>query len=87
MDKVYFEKDDYGTIRWFKENTRLLHREDGPALILATGYKSYWKNGYLHRTDGPAIILDNGDKAYYLNGIYYPHIKTNEEWIIFQIIN
>jgi len=109
MIKVYFEKNKYGTICWYKEGTKIphredgpakeysnrskewyydgeLHRADGPAIDYIDGYKEYWLNGLCHRKDGPAIIL-NGSGYYYLNDKYYPNITTDEEWLIFQIIN
>lgn len=41
----------------YKKNG-LLHREDGPALILADGTKYWYNEGKLHRLDGPAIESD-----------------------------
>jgi len=70
---------------WTKNN--LLHREDGPAIKLNNGTNMWYQNGKRHRLDGPAIEFYYGNKEYYLNGKYYPDIKTDEEWIIFQIIN
>jgi len=87
MTKVYSKKDEYGNIRWYKTGTNLLHREDGPALEWNDGTKWWYQNDRRHRTDGPAIEYINGFKYYYLNGKYYPDIKTDKEWIIFQIIN
>jgi hypothetical protein len=51
------------------------HREDGPAVVLATsawpkrlnGSKEWYINGNLHREDGPAIEIDNGTKYWYIN--------------------
>ena len=87
MTKVRSEINEYGDLFWFKEGTDILHREDGPAVEYADGTKFWFQNGLLHRLNGPAVELLNGDKEYYLNDIYYSEIKTNEEWIIFQIIN
>jgi hypothetical protein len=39
----------------------------------------------LHREDGPAMIK-NGYKRYFLNGYEYKNIKSDEEWIIKQIL-
>jgi len=51
-----------GTIRFFKDNSsRVLHREDGPAVIMANGLVAYYKFGKLHREDGPALV-DTSDK-------------------------
>ena len=45
-----------------------LHREDGPAIERAGGYKEWWLNGELHREDGPAVERAGGTKSWYLNG-------------------
>jgi hypothetical protein len=44
------------------------HREDGPAIEYANGYKSWFLNGKRHREDGPAVEYADGDKAWFLNG-------------------
>jgi len=87
MTKVFYEIDEYGTIRWYKKNTDILHREEGPAVEWNDGTKCWYQNGELHRKDGPAIECIDGYKEYYLNDIFYLDIKTDEEWVIFQIIN
>jgi len=87
MIKVFFETDERGTVYWFIEGTRYLHRENGPAIEYADGHKEWYQNGKLHREDGPAVEWIDGYKEYWLNNEYYPYIKTDEEWIIFQIIN
>jgi len=133
MGKSYFIENE-GTIAWYKENTTIFHREDGPAIEYFNGRKEWWQNGkrhrengpaietpaetkfwyqngklhrldgpaveeingtkwwyqngVLHRTDGPAVVSHvDGNDYYFLNNIEYPNIKTDEEWIIFQIIN
>ena len=60
-DKFYY-KDKQMTIR---------HREDGPAVEYATGYKSWYINGQYHRLDGPAIEWGNGSKVWLINGKYH----------------
>jgi len=45
-----------------------LHREDGPAIEYAYGYKAWFLNGQRHREDGPAIEYADGRKSWYLNG-------------------
>jgi len=45
------------------------HREDGPAVEYADGYKAYYLNGKLHREDGPATEYENGNKYYYIKDI------------------
>ena len=46
----------------------ILHREDGPAIEYADGYKEWYINGKLHREDGPAVEDPDGYKAWYING-------------------
>jgi hypothetical protein len=60
--------------RWYNKSNQL-HREDGPAVEYASGYKFYYINGKCHREDGPAVKyvigsvgFENGDKLYYING-------------------
>ena len=55
-----------GIKEWFLNGK--LHREDGPAVELATGYKEWWINGKRHREDGPAVEYANGNKRWFLNG-------------------
>ena len=38
------EINKYGTIFYYGDNG-FIHREDGPAIECANGYKSYWYNG------------------------------------------
>ena len=43
------------------------HREDGPAVERANGYKAWFLNDKLHREDGPAVEYANGTKSWFLN--------------------
>jgi hypothetical protein len=52
----------------YTDNQGRLHREDGPAIEYANGYKAWYRNGKLHREDEPAVIYANGNKYWYLNG-------------------
>jgi len=74
-----------GTKHWYQND--MWHRADGPAIENNSGHKEWYQSEKCHRTDGPAVIWPNGDKEYWLNDKPYPNIKTDEEWIIFQIIN
>jgi len=38
------EIDQYGTKRWFKNGLR--HRDNGPAVIWATGEEFWYENGF-----------------------------------------
>lgn len=56
--------------------------------VVRAWYKS-WGDGDskpYHRTNGPARMWQDGFKEYWLNGIYYKNIKSDDEWIIKQII-
>ena len=48
-----------------------LHREDGPAKILADGSQSWYRNGKLHRDDGPAVVWFDGTQEWRLNGQFH----------------
>jgi len=68
-------KDFSGNISYKTEDGKF-HRDDGPALILISGQKSWYQNGKLHREDGPAIQYPEGDERFYLNHI----CVSKEEW-------
>ena len=70
--------DEHGTKRWKLPNG-LFHREDGPAIEIANGYKEWWLNGDLHREDGPAIEYKDGYNEWYLNGINYSEQKYKKK--------
>ena len=52
----------------YYNNDGQLHREDGPAVVKATGDKEWYINGKRHREDGPAVEYVSGDKVWYING-------------------
>lgn len=59
-----------GEIRYYN-NQKLLHRDDGPALIIPDQREEYYLNGILHRVDGPALIIFGEKQEYYINGILH----------------
>ena len=65
MIKYIVIVDDYGTKRWFLNDT--LHREDGPAVEYTDG-RNWYLNGKLHRVDGPAIEYADGRKRWFSDG-------------------
>ena len=73
--------DESGTKRWYLNDK--LHREDGPAIVYATGGKSWYINGELHREDGPAIERADGGKVWYING--KPYTPSAHEIIIYKM--
>ena len=71
MQKYTVVVDDEGTIRWHKEGTEILHREDGPAVEWFDGNKLWYQNGKLHRLNGPAVECAGGRKRWYIEGVEY----------------
>ena len=65
MIKYTVEVKDNGDKFWCLKDK--LHREDGPAVELASGSKFWYLNGELHREDEPAIEYASGSKSWYLN--------------------
>ena len=68
--------DKYNDKAWVKNGK--WHREDGPAIECASGYKAWYQNGKRHREDGPACEWSDGDKAWCLKGVKY----NEQEWLI-----
>lgn len=64
--KPTFTIDTLGNKEWWLNGQ--LHREDGPAVFLASGTKIWYLNGKLHREDGPAVERAGGHKEWWLNG-------------------
>ena len=62
--------------KWYNESNQP-HREDGPAVEFACGYKAYYINGKPHREDGPAVEFAEGYKEYYINGKYLTEQEFN----------
>ena len=65
--KYRIEVDEFGSRKYLNAAGQL-HREDGPAVVYATGTKEWWFNGQLHRDAGPAVIWNDGSKEWYQNG-------------------
>lgn len=57
------------TIYYSDEKKKIIHREDGPAMILSDGSEEWRINNKLHREDGPAYDYANGRRGWYLHGI------------------
>jgi len=55
------------TTRHVDEHDRL-HREDGPAVMHASGTREWWRHGLLHREGGPPIEYADGRVAHWLHG-------------------
>jgi hypothetical protein len=56
--------------KFWKNEQGEYHREDGPAIEHADGYKAWWRNGERHRVDGPAIEYKEIEE-YWLYGTEY----------------
>ncbi len=72
-DGSYTDKE--GDVCYIKDGKR--HREDGPAITLASGYKFWYKDGEYHREGGPAVEWAFGVKFWYINGKKH---KTKEDY-------
>ena len=72
MKEQFIHINEYGTkCHYSDRNMEIRHREDGPAIEDAGGYKAWWINGKLHREDGPAIEDAGGYKSWWINGKYH----------------
>ena len=71
--------DKEGTF-WYKEGTKILHREDGPACEWADEDKEWYFHGKLHREDGPACEYANGTKSWYFHGKRHREDGPACEW-------
>jgi len=58
-------------IVYYKKGTKIIHREDGPAVEWTDGTKEWYRNGKRHREDGPALIFINGRKEWYKYGKFH----------------
>ena len=81
--------DSEGTIRWYKPNSNISHRTDGPAVEYTDGSKEWWIDGKYHRTDGPAMEWADGSKFWYIDGKYHrtdgpavEYANGDKEWYI-----
>ena len=81
--------EDGAKLYYADRKMTIRHREDGPAIERADGYKVWYINGKRHREDGPAVEGFNGYKEWYLNGKLHredgPAIERadgSKEWYI-----
>ena len=59
-----------GDIQYCDENGDL-HREDGPAFIMADGTEIWFINGKIHREDGPSEVSSDGTERWIQNNDYH----------------
>ena len=67
MTTQYIIKNKEGTFYYKDKEMNIRHREDGPAVERADGYKEWYLNDQLHREDGPAVEYADGSKYWFLN--------------------
>ena len=82
MEEVELKIDEFGTKRYFIKGANILHRENGPAVEGANGYKVWYQYDKRHRLDGPAIEWSDGYKEYWINGKEVPNVNSIEEAVI-----
>ena len=69
MKEQFIHIDEYCHKHYYSDREmRIRHREDGPAVEYADGYKAWFINDKLHREDGPAVVYADGSKSWYING-------------------
>ena len=78
MKEQYIKINENGKFYYSDKKMKILHREDGPAVTIFNGYKSWFINGNLHREDGPAIEWRDGSKEYWINGKQYTEEEFNK---------
>ena len=66
--ELRIEIDEYGKKCYYNAENQI-HREDGPAVVWASGTKYWYINGKLHREDGPACEYAYGSKFWYIHGV------------------
>ena len=75
MSKFYY-KD--GTTSSIYDNSKVLHRTDGPAAEYGSGTKAWYIDGKQHRIDGPAVEYPYGAKRWYVDGEHYTKEDFNQ---------
>ena len=63
----------------YRNQSGLLHRVHGPAVITSSGHRYWYHNGWPHRKDGAAVELYYGHKVWYLYGKKYTEREFNEQ--------
>lgn len=63
---IKIKNDQY----WFAVG-KIIHREDGPAIIFSNGVKYWFNHGKIHRLDGPACTYNSGEKEFWINDQFY----------------
>jgi len=69
-EDLYYYQD--GTTSTDLDETKVLHRADGPAAIEYGFAEAWFFNGVRHRSDGPAIIYADGQVEWWISGVRVP---------------
>jgi len=76
-EELYVYKDG-SRKRYYKNKAKTIrHRQDGPAVEGADGYKAWWVDNQLHRLDGPAVEAANGRKEWWIDGKFIMWLNTD----------
>ena len=68
-EEQFISTDEHGNRFYYSDKSMtVLHREDGPAIVSANGFKAWYIDGKRHREDGPAIEYTNGNKEWFIDG-------------------
>ena len=71
--------NEHGT-RIYRNPMGQLHRQHGPAVECADGYKEWYQNDQLHRTTGPALEYGDGARMWYQNDQLHRTTGPAVEW-------
>ncbi len=87
------EPNERNVQRWYLKGTRILHREDGPAVIYPGSSYHYYYEGRSHNIDGPAIYFADCSEHWFYHGVLHrmngPAIRdlrpewSYEEWYLY----
>ena len=64
---LYVLHNDKGS--YYQNDIGQFHREDGPAIMDADGYRAWYIHGVNHREDGPAVIWKDESYTWYYKGL------------------
>ena len=79
MKEQYIWINTRGTKHYYSnKQMTVLHREDGPAVEFASGFKEWHVNGQLHREDGPAFEYADVYKSWWVNGLRLTEEEFND---------
>lgn len=85
LEPEYFSyKEKYGWDEELPQEFLILHDSKSKWSLWYKGWLNHV--GVHHRVNGPARIWGGGAKEYHLNGKYFPDVKSDNDWIIKQII-